>query len=318
MQPNPSSTQPGLKPLNILIVEDDLDYLGLMKEFFNRPEYTVKSASDGMQASGLIRSMKFDVIVMDVKIPSVNGLQVAAIARTSELNRNAAIYVLTGDADPSTRARAMSLKVDQFCTKPADLTELEKTIRIDHERRNRKVVYDVRVINAFIEAAAEIYEFYFQQVPSRGKVSILPKTQPSRGYVTGLIALTAETFVGSMGLNLPSAVVKKLGEILFAGMAATLDDAMIADITGEMCNQILGKVKFNFAKLGIKVIIGLPKVIMGEGHVVMHTVQNPVISIPMGKDNMVFELQFCLSQQQIKLGSSEDAEVPASSVILFE
>ena len=64
--------------------------------------------------------------------------------------------------------------------------------------------------------------------------------------------------------------------------------------------------------------IGLPEVIMGKNHIIQHKVSNPVICLPMGRDNMVFEMQFVLSQQNVKVEETKQADVPPSSVIMFE
>ena len=105
---------------------------------------------------------------------------------------------------------------------------------------------------------------------------------------------------------------------LFQGMDVKFDNDFISDITGELCNQILGKVKINMAKLGIKITIGLPEVIMGKDHIIVHKVANPVIAMPMGRDKMVFEMQFVLSQQVVKFEEAKVEDIPAESVIMFE
>jgi chemotaxis protein CheX len=301
-----------------LVVDDNQDFNNAMSEFLRQLGYDVKQAYDGMQASNWIGEKKFDLVMLDVRIPSVNGLQVAALARTSKFNRGANIFIVTGEVDPIIKTKAEALKVRNFLNKPIDFSQLETMIKTQTEQAEKKVSYDVRVINSFIEAAAEVYEFYFQEKPQRGKVQVRPQGQPEKGFCTGLIALTGDGFVGSMGLSMTAPFIKRLAITLFQGMDVKFDNEFISDLTGEMCNQILGKVKLNFAKLGVKVTIGLPEVIMGKNHIIQHKVSNPVICLPMGRDNMVFEMQFVLSQQNVKVEETKQADVPPSSVIMFE
>ena len=301
-----------------LVVEDNQDFNRTMTDFLTQLGYTVKQAYDGTQAVNWIREHKFDLIILDVRIPSVNGLQVAAIARTTKENRAANIIIVTGEVDPIVKTKAEALKIRNFLNKPVDFQKLEELIKSQNEQQEKKVSYDVRVINSFIEAAAEVYEFYFQEKPQRGKVQVRPQGQPEKGFCTGLIALTGDGFVGSMGLSMTAPFIKRLAVTLFQGMEVKFDNDFVSDLTGEMCNQILGKVKINFAKLGLKVTIGLPEVIMGKNHIIQHKVTNPVICLPMGRDKMVFELQFVLSQQNVKVEETKQADVPPSSVIMFE
>jgi chemotaxis protein CheX len=313
------STPPAeIKVRMALIVEDNQEFNNIMRDFLTPLGFQVKQCYDGMQASGWVRNTKFDLIVLDIRIPSVNGLQVAAIARASAENRNSNIYIITGEMDPILRTKAEGLKIRNFLTKPVDFPALEASLKAQFAKSERKVTYDVRVINSFIEAAAEVYEFYFQEKPQRGKVQVRAHGQPEKGFCTGLIALTGDGFVGSMGLSMTAPFIKKLAITLFQGMEVKFDNEFVSDLTGEMCNQILGKVKLNFAKLGIKVTIGLPEVIMGKNHIIQHKVSNPVICLAMGRDKMVFELQFVLSQQDVKVDETKQADVPPASVLMFE
>ncbi len=301
-----------------LICEDDVDLNNSLQEFLVAQGFTVQSTFDGMQAVNWIQSKSYDLILMDVRIPSMNGLQVCAVARAASMNRTAKIYVMTGQDDPAISARAEALKVNHFLQKPFDLDKLAEAIKKDFEKKVVKPTYDVRIINVFLESAAQVYEFYFHQAPQRGKVSIRTPGQPEKGFCTGLIALTGDGFAGSMGLSMTKPFIKQLADILFAGMEVKYDNEFLADVTGEMCNQILGKVKINFAKLGIGVAIGLPKVIMGENHIIQHLVVNPVIAVPMGRNDAIFELQFVLSQRDVKVGEAKEDGIPPSSVMMFE
>ena len=57
-----------------LIVEDNRDFNDTMRDFLTPLGFQVKQCHDGMQALGLVRSTKFDLIILDLRLPSVNGL----------------------------------------------------------------------------------------------------------------------------------------------------------------------------------------------------------------------------------------------------
>ena len=299
-----------------LVVDDDRDIAAILTEFLTGLGFQVTQCHDGMQARQWITTTPFHLMFVDIKIPSLNGLQVAAIARTIKHNRNTKIYVISGILDENTKITAQSLNIRHFIDKPVDIAELAAKLNVDFQPK--KTAYDVRVINAFLDAASEIYAFYFGEVPQRGKVLLHEPGQPEKGFCTGLIALIGNGFVGSMGLSLTAPFIKKLAETLFQGMDVKYDNDFISDLTGEMCNQILGKVKINFAQMGITVRVGLPEVIIGKNHIIHHKVSNPVVCIPVGKGAEIFEIQFVLSKQTMTFEEAKTADVPASNVLMFD
>ena len=57
---------------------------------------------------------------------------------------------------------------------------------------------------------------------------------------------------------------------------------------------------------------------MGKNHIIQHKVNTPVLAIPMGRDKAVFEMQFVLSQQELKVEEATVADVPPAAVIMFD
>lgn len=292
-----------------LICEDDPDLNEAIRQFLMELDFDVKCTFDGKEAVGLIQAAQYDLIIMDFRIPSMNGLQVCAVARATPLNRATKIYVVTGDVDPSLEARAQALQVNRFLRKPFKLTFLEKCIVEDFTNGTESFAYDPRIINVFLGSAAEIYKFYFQELPGRGNTSIQRGTKVEQAFCTGRISFTGAA-AGSMGLVMTKPFIKQLADILFAGMNVDFDQQFLADVTGEMCNQVIGKVKDNFSTLGIPITIGLPEVIMGDSQVIPNRVSSPLIAIPMGKQNALFELQFVLSPLDLKLNGDFPSSVP--------
>jgi CheY-specific phosphatase CheX len=98
-----------------------------------------------------------------------------------------------------------------------------------------------------------------------------------------------------------------------------LDKEMIADLMGEMCNQVCGRLKVAFGELGIKSNIGLPEVVMGENHVVVHKVQSPVLCVPLKIAGSALEVELCLIPRSSSFAVDESkAETAVSGVLLFE
>src|ERR1051325_2792745 len=102
----------------ILLVDDDQDFLELYWEILKRlpsgPE--VHTASTGARALALLESEPFTLLIVDLNMPKMDGLQVIAIARRKYPQLR--IVVWTCIADEQFRARAYGMGVDQYWQKP--------------------------------------------------------------------------------------------------------------------------------------------------------------------------------------------------------
>lgn len=302
----------------VLVVEDDKTYADLLRQELERRNFFVRVTHDGGVAASMLQTESFHAILLDLRLPGMNGLHVAASARNSKINRDAQLFVVSGSIDQSSLERAKLLRIVKVFVKPVPPDMIAATLTESLQRKTAVLRYDVKLINAFIESASEVFKFYFQQEPKRGKPVVTDPQKPARGHVTGLIGFTGTDFVGSLAVSLNGHFLDEITKQLFQGAAIELNEELITDITGELCNQILGKVKINFARLGVAVTIGLPEVIVGKGHRVVHKVNNPVIAIPIGVEKLAFEIMFCLSKQELKAEQARTQDVPAESVLFFD
>ena len=307
------------EPKRVALVVDDNDgFNRVLAEFLSQLGYAVKQCFDGDEATRLVREEKFDIIFLDIRMPKVSGLQVAAFARVSKQNRGSHIFIITGDVDPILKAKAEALKIKNFMTKPLDFVQMEALVKATHVEKKAPTNYDERVMNAFIEAAAEVYEFHFEEKPNRGKVQFRAPGESQKGFCTSLMPFKGEGFMGSMALSMTASFVKRLALNLFQGVDVKFDNEFISDLSGEICNQIMGRVKNNLDKFGLKMSLGLPDVIMGKNHTIQHKVENPIVCVAMGRDKMVFELQFALSYQEVKLQEKTTVHVPLPGITFID
>ena len=108
--------------VSILIVEDD-DTLGeLLAEFFTEQDYAVARAGDGAQALGRIAESRPDVILLDLMMPHVNGVETAW--RLRRRKETAAIPIIAMTAVSDVTDFEDILTVDRIITKPFDLDDL--------------------------------------------------------------------------------------------------------------------------------------------------------------------------------------------------
>ena len=111
----------------VLIVDDDQDIRLLLDRFLSKNNFVTKTASNGEEASQLLREQKFDLVVCDFKLPDLNGLEL--IQRIKILRPQAAIIVITGYSDVKVAVKAIKLGAYDYVTKPLYPDEILLTIK---------------------------------------------------------------------------------------------------------------------------------------------------------------------------------------------
>jgi DNA-binding response OmpR family regulator len=107
---------------NILIVDDEDEIVRLLKSFFERQGgYQIHSASDGITALIEVGRAKPDLMILDILIPGVDGIEVCRRIKEDHDNRTAIIAV---SGQPDNERRSVQAGADAFMAKPLDLDRL--------------------------------------------------------------------------------------------------------------------------------------------------------------------------------------------------
>ncbi len=110
----------------VLVVDDEPKIVQLARDYLEHAGFRVTSASDGREALAAFRTGSPDLIVLDLGLPTVDGLDVArAIRRTSIVP----IVMLTGRGDEADRVAGLELGADDYVTKPFSPKELVARVR---------------------------------------------------------------------------------------------------------------------------------------------------------------------------------------------
>ena len=104
---------------HILIVEDDLDIQDLLRNFLQEVGYEITIASDGMEAIALFSSAHFDLILLDIMLPKIDGFTVCELIRKQS---QVPIIMLTALNGEEEQIRGLDLQVDDYITKPFSLS----------------------------------------------------------------------------------------------------------------------------------------------------------------------------------------------------
>jgi DNA-binding response OmpR family regulator len=112
---------------HILLVEDEKTLAALLKESFRIEGFTSKYCKDGEEAWELFKTEKFDLCLLDVNMPKLNGLELANLIR--EKDAFVPILFLTANAQEDEKVKGFEIGADDYMTKPFSLKELNLRIR---------------------------------------------------------------------------------------------------------------------------------------------------------------------------------------------
>lgn len=113
----------------ILVAEDNPDNRALLTRRLERAGWTVIVAEDGVEAVEKCRGEKPDMILMDVAMPRMSGLEATRTLRADPMTANTKIIAVTAHAMEANRLECLEAGCDDFTTKPVDFPVLMAMIR---------------------------------------------------------------------------------------------------------------------------------------------------------------------------------------------
>lgn len=114
----------------ILVVEDNEDYQELLVNFLSNSGFTVTTANDGLQAFDCMEEREFDLIILDIMLPKIDGFTFCELIRKKS---DIPIIMLTAKFSEEDQLRGYSLKVDEYVSKtismPLLVSKVEAILR---------------------------------------------------------------------------------------------------------------------------------------------------------------------------------------------
>jgi CheY-like chemotaxis protein len=110
--------------MRILAVEDEPEYLEMLQEVMNGLGHTITIAANGAEALAMLDTHKIDVVVSDVKMPQMNGLEFHQKLREKPDYRNTPFIFLTGTDDLTSVKAACKKDCDLLLQKPFPIDKL--------------------------------------------------------------------------------------------------------------------------------------------------------------------------------------------------
>jgi DNA-binding response OmpR family regulator len=113
----------------ILVVEDDLDVAEMLNAYFRVQGYEVFTVNWGEDGVRACQTVNPDLVVLDIRLPDIDGYEVARRLRTDRRTQDVPIIFLTEKRDRADRLHGLELGADDYITKPFDVQELRLRVR---------------------------------------------------------------------------------------------------------------------------------------------------------------------------------------------
>lgn len=129
-----------LKLGSILVVDDDSDMRVLLKTLVSMLGYEVEVAEDGEQAIGLLKQQRFDLVITDLEMPNVDGMELLEMINTARLDTN--MLVVSGVGSIPKAVQAVKLGAVNYIQKPVDPKTLKDEVRAVFRQRAARPRFD--------------------------------------------------------------------------------------------------------------------------------------------------------------------------------
>jgi len=113
--------------MRLLLVEDSLKLAAWLGKALRQHGYAVDMTHDGAEADSLLRTEHYDAIVLDLSLPSMDGLTI--LQRLRARGTAAPVLILTARGELEDRVRGLNLGADDYLAKPFELSELEARLQ---------------------------------------------------------------------------------------------------------------------------------------------------------------------------------------------
>jgi two-component system response regulator AtoC len=165
--------------VSVLIVDDEEAFRYMLSSLLSGAGYQVQTAVDGVSAINAVQEKVFDLALLDMKMPKVDGLEVLKFIKANSPATE--VIMLTGIADVKMAVECMKLGSYDYITKPTTADDLLTTIERGLERR--QLVIDNIVMKGTIERLQGTFDMVGESEPFRRVLEIAAKVAPTESTV---------------------------------------------------------------------------------------------------------------------------------------
>jgi YesN/AraC family two-component response regulator len=111
-----------MRKFKILVVDDEENMLQMLNTFFTEKEFSCFTAKNGIEALKILGKDEIDIVITDMKMPEMDGLEL--LKNIKEKHKNISAVIMTGFSEEYTTTEALNLGADGYITKPFRNKEL--------------------------------------------------------------------------------------------------------------------------------------------------------------------------------------------------
>jgi phosphate regulon transcriptional regulator PhoB len=129
-----------VEPKRILVVDDEADLVELVSYNLKKEGFSVDSASDGETALAKTRKGEYDLVILDLMLPGIQGIELCRILRNDPKTSSLPIIMLTAKGEEVDRILGLEMGADDYITKPFSPRELVARVKAVLRRSTEKPV----------------------------------------------------------------------------------------------------------------------------------------------------------------------------------
>jgi phosphate regulon transcriptional regulator PhoB len=156
----------------ILVVDDEKDILELVSYNLEKEGFDITSSTNGEDALGLIKRQRFDLIILDLMLPGIQGVDLCRILKSSENMSFIPIIMLTAKSEELDKVLGLEMGADDYVTKPFSPRELIARVKAVLRRTQEKPAREKVIEIGDLKINTDTY-----QVSKRGKTIKLSATE---------------------------------------------------------------------------------------------------------------------------------------------
>jgi len=255
----------------VLLIEDDVDLAEYYKIVLLQAGIVTQVVNQPMKTIQVIKEFVPDLVLMDMNMPEVNGLELASVIRQEEQFIGLPIVFVTAETNPELQARAKSLGGDEFLTKPVDDTKLVEVV-------HRRILKSRRLANTLKQVSRNNLTGITNRKSFLADLERVIATTNNNETCSALLYITIDYFdvirkqIGLTGLD-PLAnelahriqqslqandQVSQMSEAVFAVLASTDDQVSMKEFADSIQKSIAqSNIIIDKNKLDIKSSVGV-------------------------------------------------------------
>jgi CheY-specific phosphatase CheX/ActR/RegA family two-component response regulator len=263
----------------ILLIDDDEGLLGAYEMILKKADFKVAKAFDGRDALLKIGNEQFDLIVTDIKMPKLSGLDLIEALQKRETAGIARcpIIISSGFIEESVYSKYSNIGRIHFLPKPVDKKDLLAKVRLALNVPVKRPHVDVRFVNPILSAVSKMVTELSGVALSPG-TPYLKKPGEVSGDISGIVGVISPGFRGNISLSFDETgflkLVTKFTKIEFKEIGDEVRDAI-----SELLTTIFNEAKKELARNELEIETSVPSIVTGKSHCVDHKLSAPAVTV---------------------------------------